>query len=118
MRISRVMVHNLVSPVTIPYRNCCCEWIRSRPATIIEVRTDNGLVGWGEGDGPSEEDVETFVLGRSPFDYEVIYDSLSRNGRNASQACGIEMALWDLMGKELDMPVSAYPVDSPSYNMW
>ena len=105
MRISKVTVHCLVSPVTIPYRNCCCEWIRSRPATLVEVRTDNGLVGWGEGDGPSDVDVEAFVLGKSPFDYEVIYDSLSRNGCNASQACGIEMALWDLMGKELDMPV-------------
>ena len=106
MKISQVITHNLVSPVERPYRNCCSEWIRTRAATLFEVRTDNGLIGWGEGDGaPSPEDIETHVIGSSPFDYEVIYDALSLNGRNARSACGIEMALWDLMGKALDMPI-------------
>ena len=51
MRISKVKAHNLVAPVKRPYRNCCSEWIRTRAATLVEVGTDNGLVGWGEGDG-------------------------------------------------------------------
>ena len=106
LRISNVITHNLVSPVERPYRNCCSDWIRSRAATLFEVRTDNGLVGWGEGDGvPSAQDIETHVVGREPFDYEVIYDDLSRDSRHAASGCGIEMALWDLMGKALDMPV-------------
>jgi D-galactarolactone cycloisomerase len=105
MKISEVLTHDLVYPVKHPYRNCCSDWIHARPATLVEVKTDNGLVGWGEGDGnPSLSDIEKHVIGQNPFDYEVIYDGLSNNGRNAN-ACGIEMALWDLMGKALDMPV-------------
>ncbi len=106
MKISNVIVHNLVAPVERPYRNCCSDWIRSRATTVFEVRTDNGLAGWGEGDGvPSPDEIETCVVGRSPFDYEVIYDRLTDNGRNARSASGIEIALWDLMGKAQEVPV-------------
>lgn len=63
-------------------------------------------MGWGEGGGvPSQGDLEAHVIGRSPFDYEVIWDNLSHGGSRASTACGVEMALWDLMGKSLDLPV-------------
>ena len=100
MRITEVITHNLTYPVKHPYRNCCSEWIHARPASLVEVRTENGLVGWGEGDGPpAPGDVESHVIGKSPFDYEVIYDALSRNGRSANSACGVEMALWDLMAR-------------------
>ena len=79
------------------YRNCCSPWISNRPATLVEVKTDNGLVGWGEGGGaPTPTEIEGHVIGRSPFDYEVIYDSLSQGGKRSSQVCGVEMALWDL----------------------
>ena len=106
MKIIEVITHNLAYRVKQPYRNCCSEWIHIRPATLIEVRTDSGLVGWGEGSGtPSRGDIETHVIGKNPFDYEVIYDNLSRRGRNAASACGVEIALWDLMGKALDKPV-------------
>ena len=106
MKISEVIRHNLVAPVKRPYRNCCSEWIRSRETTLVEVRTDSGLVGWGEGDGmPSLEEVERFVIGRCPFDFETIYGNLTRNGCSARSASGIEMALWDLMGKGRDLPV-------------
>ena len=92
MKITDVITHNLAYRVKLPYRNCCSEWIHIRPATLVEVRTDNGLVGWGEGgDAPSRGDIETHVIGKSPFDYEVIYDHLSRNGRNTTLACGVEI---------------------------
>ena len=54
---------------------------------------------------PAALDIEKFVLGKSPFDCEVVYDDLSAGGRNARSACGVEIALWDLMGKALDQPV-------------
>lgn len=106
MKIIEVITHNLAYQVKHPYRNSCSEWVRFRPATLVEVRTDNGLVGWGEGDGaPSPGNIETHVIGKDPFDYEVIYDNLSHNGANAASACGVEIALWDLMGKALDKPI-------------
>ena len=106
MKITEVVTHHLAYAVGHPYRNCCSDWVRSRPATLVEIRTDNGLTGWGEGEGfPSGADIAEHVIGRDPFDYESIFDLLSHQGRSVNTACGIEIALWDLMGKSLDKPV-------------
>ncbi len=104
MKITDVIVHNLTYKTKHPYANSFM-YNRSRSTAVIEVRTDNGLVGWGEGGAPSPGDIEAHALGRSPFDYEVIYDGLASRGRNARSACGVEIALWDLMGKALEKPV-------------
>jgi D-galactarolactone cycloisomerase len=105
MKITEVNAYSLAYPVKHPYANSGT-YNRSRKITVIEVLTDSGLVGWGEGSGaPAQSDVESYVIGKSPFDYEVIYDDLSHGGRNARSACGVEIALWDLMGKALQLPV-------------
>ena len=105
MKITDVIAHHLTYKTKHPYANSFM-YNRSRSATVIEVRTENGLVGWGEGSGaPDQGALETHAIGESPFDYEVIYDGLAQGGRNARAACGVEIALWDLMGKALDKPV-------------
>ena len=110
MKITEVVTHKLSFPVQRPYRNSRF-WMKARPATLVEVRTDSGLIGWGEGGVPSEEAIANHVIGANPFDYELIYDTLSENGLEGNTACAIEIALWDLMGKALDKPVYQY-VDS------
>ena len=106
MKITDLIIHNLAYQAKHPYRNCCSEWVHIRPATLVELRTDNGLVGWGEGgQAPVRSHIENYIIGQNLFDYEVIYDDLSRKGRNSTAACGVEIALWDLMGKALDQPV-------------
>jgi D-galactarolactone cycloisomerase len=105
MRITEVNVYNLAYPTKKPFANSG-NYNRSRNATVIEVITDSGLIGWGEGSSaPSALDIERCVIGKSPFDYEVIYDDLSKGGKDARSACGVEIALWDVMGKALDQPV-------------
>lgn len=105
MQIKEVNVYNLSYPTKKPYANSN-SYNRARRVTVVEVVTDSGLVGWGEGSGaPARGDLEQYAIGKSPFDYEVIYDDLSRGGRNARSACGVEIALWDLMGKALEQPV-------------
>ncbi len=100
------MSHHLVAPIERPYRNCCSGWIQTREMNLVEIRTDSGLVGWGEGDGmPSLEAIDKFVIGWSPFDFEMISDNLTRNGCNRRLSSGIEIALWDLMGKKCGVPV-------------
>lgn len=105
MKISEVIVHNLSYPVKKPFANSHT-YNRARRATVVEVKTDSGLVGWGEGSGaPASGDIDQYAIGKSPFDYEIIYDDLARGGRGARSACGVEIALWDVMGKALDQPV-------------
>ncbi|MCY3760014.1 MAG: mandelate racemase/muconate lactonizing enzyme family protein [Gemmatimonadetes bacterium] len=106
MRITEVITHRLACPVPRPFRACRTDWIRERTATIVEVRTDEGLTGWGEGDGTqARETADSLLIGKSPFDREEIWDSLTACGRDIPAACGIEIALWDLAGKAEGKPV-------------
>ena len=62
--------------------------------TIFKVETDNGIVGYGDarGEAPPESSVEQ-LIGRSPFDYI-----------QADLNTGLMGALYDLMGKHLEVP--------------
>jgi D-galactarolactone cycloisomerase len=44
-------------------------------------------------------------VGRSPFDYGAIWQALSNSGVSPRAISGVDIALWDLMGKVLEMPV-------------
>lgn len=106
MRITEVITHRLACPVPRPFRACPTDWIRERTATIVEVRTDDGLTGWGEGDGTlTRESTDSLLVGKSPFDREEIWDSLTALGKNIPAASGIDIALWDLAGKSEGKPV-------------
>ena len=105
MRITEVITHRLACPVPRPFRACRTGWIRERTATIVEVRTDDGLTGWGEGDGAPAPESTDALLGKSPLDRQEIWDSLTAGGRNIPAASGIEIALWDLAGKAEGKPV-------------
>lgn len=88
--------------------------------TIVRLTADNGLVGWGEcTTGPDVTSIEmavrsaeTFVLGRNPWQTEAIardffgaglWDHREQTGNFAF--AGIDMALWDLCGKEAGQPL-------------
>lgn len=92
----------------------------SRPAAIIEVETDSGIVGIGEGYGPNPHVIETVVedkyaeklVGADPLDIERLWDEMVRKytywdqkGASISAASGIDMALWDIKGKYYETPV-------------
>lgn len=106
MKITEVIEHRLAYPVERPYRNSR-DRVTARPARLVEVRTDAGITGWGEGGVPDDATVKAHAIGRDPFDVSAIYDALSDQGRNGRTACGVEMALWDVIGKALDKPVWA-----------
>ena len=71
----------------------------------MEVRTDGGLTGWGEGDGAPAPESTDSLIGKSPFDRQEIRDSLTASGKDIPAASGIEIALWDLAGKAEGKPV-------------
>jgi galactonate dehydratase len=86
---------------------------------FIRLRTDTGLTGIGEAtlewqertvETLAHEWVERRVLGRDPFDIEAIVGGLVRDqyqgGSTVMTAIsGVEIALWDLVGKACGQPV-------------
>ena len=85
---------------------------------FIKISTDAGIDGWGE--MVSGTKTQTVVagayemgkrlLGRNPFEIERIFQELHRSffrggPINGTIISGIEMALWDIKGKALNVPV-------------
>lgn len=85
-------------------------WICERRATIVQVITDEGIVGWGEGGNPAEiiERISPSIVGADPFDVKKMWigDPEKEAGLRPSAYFGVEMALWDIMGKKIGVPVS------------
>ncbi|MEO6328514.1 MAG: mandelate racemase/muconate lactonizing enzyme family protein [Ginsengibacter sp.] len=79
---------------------------------IVEIETDSGLIGIGEG-GSTEmiSQCAQMMIGQDPFRIEHIWQNLYRGmfyppGREKLHALGaLEMALWDIKGKALGVPV-------------
>ena len=87
-------------------------WAQERTATLVEVTTDAGLTGWGDGGWGGEvlRERPELVLGRSPFEVEAIYDELrpppqGQRRMGSATAGGLDVALWDLVGQALGVPV-------------
>ena len=90
-----------------------------RPWQFVAVRTDEGITGYGEcSDGRNPygivgtiTDFAPILVGRDPRPVEMIYWDLYRLARQsaggiaAKAIAGIELALWDIKGKVLGLPV-------------
>jgi galactonate dehydratase len=88
-------------------------------STFVKIKTDEGIEGIGEcihgGDGCSRliENMAEIIRGEDPFDVDRLFEMIRRryvfNGGIAGNAitamAGIEIALWDLAGKALGVPV-------------
>lgn len=79
---------------------------------IVEVETDAGLIGIGEGGSKDMiEQCAQMLIGEDPFRIEHLWQYVYRGmfyppGREKLHALGaIEMALWDIKGKALGVPV-------------
>ena len=83
----------------------------AKECLLIRLETDTGLVGWGETpedwltksfEGTPEESLRGAALGRDPFDVEGWY---AENTLGSYLASGVEMAMWDLIGKATGQPL-------------
>jgi L-alanine-DL-glutamate epimerase-like enolase superfamily enzyme len=98
----------------------------ARTYTLVRIETDSGHYGIGEGYGSPAVGVKEQILslkdwlvGKDPLEIEALYTFLGEGTRNLSgtrtdgsahtlirAASGIEIALWDLAGKILEVPVA------------
>jgi len=90
-----------------------------RSHAIVEVITDEGISGLGEGIGSAEQiasivlqQMKPMSIGLDPMNIEVIRKQLidnqvyfERKGSTICAASAIEMACWDIKGKALGVPV-------------
>jgi len=88
-------------------------------ATLVRILTDEGLTGTGEcvhgGAGSSKlvQGMKGALIGQDPLDVDRLYATLSQchffdgsiAGNVVAAMSGVEIALWDLAGKALGVPV-------------
>ena len=87
---------------------------------FVKVETDEpGLCGWGEATLEWKtravvgaiEDLAPLIIGRDPRDIEQAYRAMTKQSFwrlgaiGMSAVSGIELALWDILGKHLNVPV-------------
>jgi muconate cycloisomerase len=117
LKITQVRTKPLLVPYTNPYH-----WaqgvIDGAQVILVEVETDEGFTGYGESIGtPSAEGIQLYIklagaicIDRSPFEnaqlmaeaYHALFQALGTcsSPRFGGQVlAGLEMALWDLVGK-------------------
>lgn len=105
MKIVEVKTYAAVYPVQDPFSNAM-RTTRERAFGIVEIITDNGISGWGEGATlPARRAIDAKVVGSNPFDYEVIWEGLHQQGVDTAAISAIDIALWDIMGKALNQPI-------------
>lgn len=96
-------------------------WVNGDPWVLIEVRTDAGINGWGQAYTPYDREqaiarkvrqLGCGLEGKTPFEIRRFMNSVagwadaSTTGIEVwAAAAGIEIALWDIVGKALDTPV-------------
>lgn len=115
---------------TIVLRQKQIYWERAdstQDALIVKIHTDEGIVGLGEADSSPEvaqsiinapkvlkycTGLKELLIGEDPLDIERLWDkmyhgALKLGGRGAviQAISGIDIALWDLKGKALGLPV-------------
>src|SRR5689334_13240755 len=88
----------------------CVTTVLGRTA-IIRIDTNQGIYGLGEvRDGADERYalmLKSRILGVNPCNVEQIFKSIKQFGGQSRQAggvCGVEMALWDIVGKAYNVP--------------
>ena len=88
-------------------------YYRKRTALIIKLETDEGLSGWGE-TAPMpgvraiiEQQFAPQLIGQDPLDHRQLWRALwGPNFGNGMAVGGIDIALQDLRGKALKLPLA------------
>lgn len=119
MKVVDVVCHVLQSKVDRPFTSARGWLYATRSSCIVEIITDDGIVGFGECYGPAavakavvDTQLKPRLLGRDPFDVEVIWEDLYNrikdyglSGMTIAAISGVDIALWDIVGRALGKPI-------------
>ena len=123
MKITDIKIHILQSNLEVPFA-FSQGWVNKRSATLVEVITDEGIVGWGEAfaqglEAPQiaaaaiEYSLKPLIIGEDPLRTGVLWHKMYNQtrdfGRKGSVMAGIsalDIAFWDIAGRVHGMPVS------------
>ena len=86
---------------------------------FLKLQTDEGINGWGECVSGAKtntvvagihEVAKNFLFGKNPFEIEKLFQEMHRSFYrggpvNGTVISGLEVALWDIKGKALNVPV-------------
>jgi D-galactarolactone cycloisomerase len=117
MIINSIRTHVLAAKLSEPFAYSRA-WYDTRTAMLVEIETDQGLIGWGECYGPARmtaavvDSVAPWLIGEDPLrtDYlwQQVYSRLRDHGQKGvviEGLSGIDIALWDIKGKHFGVPV-------------
>jgi galactonate dehydratase len=119
LRISDVIAHPLRATLPDAQRTSQGDW-PSLDIVVVEVRTDAGIVGWGEclarTSSPAyaaavETILKPVLVGRNPFETASLWRAMRgrltgrAGGMLVESIAGVDIALWDIMGKVAGLPV-------------
>ena len=121
MKITAVESIPLVYPYEKPIYDASFK-AAQRQAILVRIDTDAGISGWGEAasfGGPLEstatvidKELAPRILGADPFQVEriwqILYHQSWQHGRGGIVVCalsGIDIALWDIIGKATKTPL-------------
>jgi len=118
VKITGIRLHLVECRLPEPLGNATLFFDR-RSALLVEVRTDEGLSGWGETwHSPAaawtiiETTLAPAVLGQDPLEYRRLWGTMraelgyERQGPGLMALSAVDMALWDLRGRALGQPIA------------
>jgi D-galactarolactone cycloisomerase len=122
MKIASVEVFMLKSQLERPFAYSQ-GWVTGRSTTLVRIVTDSGVEGWGEtfsvGLQPPEisaavieSALKPLLIGQDALATDVLWDTMyvrtrdfGRKGVVLGAISAIDIALWDIRGKEASLPV-------------
>ena len=123
MKIAAVKTYALQTPLTQPFA-FSQGWVKKRSSTIVEITTDDGIVGWGEAFNQGLEPpqisaaaiefaLKPLLIGTDPLATEVLWHKMyhqtrdyGRKGTVIAAISAVDIALWDIAGKHYGVPIT------------
>lgn len=118
MKIIKIETHVLSNPLEQSF--FFSQWAYDeRRICVVKITTDQGVFGWGEGYGPADVIqqgialLEPILIGKYALENESLWFEMYRKTSDFARRSvllaaisAVDIALWDIKGKALNLPVS------------